>query len=543
MMMQFQPAQELAKSLPDQSLFAAWLGQGLPGDLAISGRECSASAELERCLGDSPQGSGNEPAPFFAATATDGAGSTWVASLLADQPGSRGRQICLDTLQQVQTGNAEVVVTGQQPGALGGPLYTLFKISATVALARLRTRNGRPTVPVFWSGDDDDDLAEALAPRGYDPLSDELFGNPGSLVSPIAGQRRRPCVGSLSASRWSTRESQWLNDDRLRARLPMLGLDLADMWAAACAEEWSWARLNRRFLLRVFRGSGLIIVSGNDPFLHSCAQPLYQDILSRRRELAQLAADRGAALAGHGFPEPINGRSRYRHLFVSEGTGRAFLEPDEAVPDLSRLRPGVLLRSPVQDWLLQPAAVVVGPGELAYLRQLDPLYAALGVNRGPLTPRLFGWLVPTGFPVSRLTGDSPAYGGLAEPPEILAARAARVAEEEVRRILEVNIGADPERAARLAAGRGRRWSRSVAALFQAEAQRQARGGRPGQPVWVFPEGKRQERVLASLTAAALWGDDLVAAMCQAGEDHFTAGLSGKWLEFAAQVADPTGDRP
>jgi len=58
----------------------------------------------------------------------------------------------------------DVVVTGQQPGYLGGPLLTLFKIATAIELAARRSAAGQPTVPVFWSGDDDDDLAEALAP-------------------------------------------------------------------------------------------------------------------------------------------------------------------------------------------------------------------------------------------------------------------------------------------------------------------------------------------------------------------------------------------
>ncbi len=86
-----------------------------------------------------------------------------------------------------------MVVTGQQPGFLGGPLYTLHKIATAIALARRRTPAGRPTVPVFWSGDDDDDLAEALAPVAWDAATGALKG-PRPLPG-LAGQRTT--VGSL----------------------------------------------------------------------------------------------------------------------------------------------------------------------------------------------------------------------------------------------------------------------------------------------------------------------------------------------------------
>jgi bacillithiol synthase len=53
------------------------------------------------------------------------------------------------------------VVTGQQPGLLGGPLYTLHKAMQACLLARDLSQDwGVPVVPVFWNHGDDHDLAE-----------------------------------------------------------------------------------------------------------------------------------------------------------------------------------------------------------------------------------------------------------------------------------------------------------------------------------------------------------------------------------------------
>ena len=256
MNMEFTPHRELEHALADQALFSAWLRPGLPWaagpDTKAGSRPCLAQAELDRCLTGINSGSADGPAPFFAAP-----GDSWAATMLADLHDSSDRHRFQENLDLLQGGIADVVVTGQQPGAMGGPLYTLFKIATTVALARQRTRAGRPTIPLFWSGDDDDDLVEALKPRTYDPISGTLFGNNASLAAYADGSRQRPCVGRLPASRWSYQESQWLNNDELGAILPALGADLALLWAEACAEDWTWGRLNRRFLLRVFRGTGL----------------------------------------------------------------------------------------------------------------------------------------------------------------------------------------------------------------------------------------------------------------------------------------------
>ena len=43
------------------------------------------------------------------------------------------------------------IVTGQQAGLFGGPLYTLLKAISAIRLARLvEARHGVPTVAVFW---------------------------------------------------------------------------------------------------------------------------------------------------------------------------------------------------------------------------------------------------------------------------------------------------------------------------------------------------------------------------------------------------------
>src|SRR5690606_8011140 len=53
------------------------------------------------------------------------------------------------------------VVTGQQAGLFGGPLYTLLKAVTTIQLARETARQHEvPVVPVFWVDGDDHDWNE-----------------------------------------------------------------------------------------------------------------------------------------------------------------------------------------------------------------------------------------------------------------------------------------------------------------------------------------------------------------------------------------------
>ena len=137
-----------------------------------------------------------------------------------------------------------------------------------------------------------------------------------------------------------------------------LPADLAAIWRDGVAENLTWSRLARRSVLRVFTGSGLMVVSGDDPGLHEAAGPLYEKILTDYAALADLAAQRGRDLAASGWHAQINARSLARPLFTVEGDQRAAWVPGSPAPEPARLRPGVMLRSPVQDWLFRPAAVV-----------------------------------------------------------------------------------------------------------------------------------------------------------------------------------------
>lgn len=492
------------------ALFAAWL----------DGPAATAAADAQRALvAPCPE----LPAPLFAAAD----GTAWRA---ARRRAGEDDGWDADLLGRVAAGGVGVVVTGQQPGFLGGPLLTLHKVATAVALARVRTEAGLPTLAVFWCGDDDDDLVEALAPVGWDPSPDALVRADGR-VSARAGNFGRPLVGATPAARWCAPGAALL--DRLAAspEATALASDLAGMWRTALREDWSWSRLNVAGVQRAFAGQPLAIVRGNDPDLHAAAGAFYATVAVRRGRCRDLARGQGRILAAMVGRAPVSDRSLDNHLFVAEGGRRAPLALTADLPGASSLRPGVMLRSLVQDWLLRPVAVVVGPGERAYLEQIEPLYGELAVPRCALVPRLFGWVLPQGLAVDRLAALADGAAGSAVGAGPLADGLAARAAEDLRRALETELGIPAARAEALAAGRARRWQRGVAALLRDEGRRQWQQAAGAVPACVFPDGQRQERRLALAAAAAVWGDDLATTVIDAARDHLARGASGLWREY------------
>src|ERR1700693_1079966 len=65
----------------------------------------------------------------------------------------------LENIVRLRNG-ASALVTGQQVGLFGGPLFSIFKALSTVKLADQATRAGSDCVPIFWLATTDHDLDE-----------------------------------------------------------------------------------------------------------------------------------------------------------------------------------------------------------------------------------------------------------------------------------------------------------------------------------------------------------------------------------------------
>jgi uncharacterized protein YllA (UPF0747 family) len=107
----------------------------------------------------------------------------WREAVARAQQKSRDRQTIVSVLQaqQDQRGASPAaraaaarladpasvaVVTGQQAGVFGGPLYTLLKALTAIQLARRTERDlGVPVVPIFWVEAEDHDWEEIKSCR------------------------------------------------------------------------------------------------------------------------------------------------------------------------------------------------------------------------------------------------------------------------------------------------------------------------------------------------------------------------------------------
>lgn len=305
-----------------------------------------------------------------------------------------------ERLEQL-VGGAACVTTGQQPGLLTGPLFTIYKALTAVALAEtLERRRGTPVVPVFWVAGDDHDLAEANHVH-YLTLDNELERvalRERDASAPMTPLYREP-LGSEVVTVMAELVAQSPDTEFRGDVLAWLERHYRSDADFATAFADSLAELLGRFGLVVFRPTSEVAKRAMAPHLlralHDAAA-IDRDLAARATSLHQ---------GGRPAPVPVGDGATLVMIEAQMGRDRLVLDGERLVARRSgeswtlhelerlaasepqRLSANVLLRPVVEAALLPTLAYVAGPGELDYLPQCDPVYTALGIEPQHPYPR------------------------------------------------------------------------------------------------------------------------------------------------------------
>ena len=305
-------------------------------------------------------------------------------------------------------GGAYAVVTGQQVGLFGGPMFAIYKAMTAVKLAEEATAAGVETVPVFWLATSDHDLAEVnhVSIPGPDGVLRTLAtSSHGVAEAPVSdvrlGEEILPVVEEAASLLGDSEASRLLRESYRPGET--LGTAFA------------------RFYTGLFAPWGVILLDASDAELHGVAAPVYRMAIERAEELEAAVIARGEALdkAGyyqqvkvtpssvllfglrHGARTAIHRRSGTTHQaaeFVIGGEAGAeklsaaeLLDRITAAPE--HFSPNVLLRPVAQDYLLPTLAYAGGAAEAAYFAQAGAVYEELLRRVTPIVPRFSATVV------------------------------------------------------------------------------------------------------------------------------------------------------
>ncbi|GAB4371606.1 MAG: bacillithiol biosynthesis cysteine-adding enzyme BshC [Calditrichia bacterium] len=315
----------------------------------------------------------------------------------------------LDNIEKLTQPKSVAIVTGQQAGLFGGPLYTVYKIITVIKLARHLNRQypAWNFIPGFWMEVTDNDYGEInhihLLTIGGELHTLHLPDAPRDYRSIYRREIPREMDSLFTSIMEITPETEF--------REPVFSL-----MKTIYQPGRSFAVAFARWLLNNFGEYGLVVVNPADRKLAELVRPLYHQALTQCHVIASRVEETSRQLLEQGYHNQIQFSPGQTLLFCEgDDQGRYRLDrksdrwilarPGKPIQmtntDLlgllenspERFTPNVALRPIVQDYLLPTAAYVAGPGEISYAAQLKSLYQFFGVTPPIFYPRIRATIV------------------------------------------------------------------------------------------------------------------------------------------------------
>lgn len=322
-------------------------------------------------------------------------------------------------LEKLGDANVRVVIAGQQPGLLAGPLYAVYKAIGAVALAASLGRRHPDLhfVPIFWVASEDHDFDEmrtATWPLMGGGLQTVQIEHPDWAPGTMVGTL--PCAPLLDQLLELIRETTPETEFRP---------EVLALLQEAYGPDQTWEDAFCRILLRQLTKTGLVVVSPLMKWVRQRGARILQAEALRLGESSKALLEREEALREAGFNPTLHRsadavnffwldeQKRRYALKVREGrivgsiaNRHANTEPpieiasdaaslaEKIGQDPERFSFNVVTRPLVQDSILPTVAQGVGPGEAAYFAQVEAAYEAFGVFSPVRYPRPQFVLVP-----------------------------------------------------------------------------------------------------------------------------------------------------
>jgi len=509
-------------------------------------------------------------APFFSGDPADR--SAWTDAIARTQAHERRRDAIAsviaaqqerrqappparDAARLLADARTVAIVTGQQAGLFGGPLFTMLKALTALKLAEQVSRDhGIPAVAIFWIDAEDHDWEEVRSCTVFDeelaPRTVSLPARPGAEPSPVATVRLDATVSDALADL-----ERILPDNGFRTAL-LAGLRRAYGPGVGMADAFG------RWLEEVLGARGLVVYDSSDAASKPLVSQVFARELSMPGQTAKLAALAGSDLTARGYHAQVHAQDDSLALFHLDGGRRAIRQQDgrfvvgdeqfatsalveQATAHPSGFSPNVLLRPVVQDTIFPTICYVAGPNELAYLGQLRGVYEHFGVPMPLFYPRASATILDSAavrfltkykLPLEALQAqDEAALNELlkAQIPQVVEdsfGNAAQTIESQMGRLVQTIPALDPtlEGAARSTLERMQRDLQTLhGKMIQAAKRRDETLRRQFMHAraLAFPGGHAQERTIGFVSFLNQYGPALVDRL----DEELPVDLGHHWI--------------
>ena len=287
--------------------------------------------------------------------------------------------------------NTTVVVTGQQVGFLGGPLYTLYKAYSAIAQAeKLQAQyQSFNVIPLFWIEDNDHDRNEAAEAYILDKQGmPQQIICPADTTLPVQTPVSELSITDDISAVLTALEQHLPENEYTRDLMPLLHT------IYTVGTEWSVAFM--RLLQHWCGEKGLLFVRASDIRKSGAFASIVKQELAHPLRTLETVHKVNNELRHNGYTPQVEPSAV--NLFYHDGTirkkinyessrfhaGEKIWTQDEIIQEAKEspelFSPNVLLRPLCQDALLPTCMYVAGPGECAYLAQIKECYSLFDIE-------------------------------------------------------------------------------------------------------------------------------------------------------------------
>ncbi len=303
-------------------------------------------------------------------------------------------------LESLKSKKTLAVVTGQQLGLLGGPLYTIYKIITAIKLSNYLSEryDDFKFVPLFWLEGDDHDFNEI---RHINLINDKNDFQRFNYGQEVPEDEERGSVGFININ---DTINNFLEEIKNGIRNTEFTAGIFEKIKNIYTPGKPLKESFKELTFWLFDQYGLIIFDPQDKKIKEMMRPLFRKELTNFRKHTEKIVSVSAELEDLYHAQvkvrPVN-------LFYSTDGGRFLIDP---VDNEFRLRnkrkrfsydelmnlienepenfsANVLLRPICQDYILPTAFYIGGPSEIAYFAQVMPLYDFYDIQPPVIYPR------------------------------------------------------------------------------------------------------------------------------------------------------------
>ncbi|NMB82088.1 MAG: bacillithiol biosynthesis cysteine-adding enzyme BshC, partial [Ignavibacteria bacterium] len=292
------------------------------------------------------------------------------------------------------------VITGQQLGLFGGPLYTIYKSFTAIKLASyLKDKyEGYHFVPVFWLEGDDHDFEEVRSINLVNNLN-QIFN-----VKYEDGELDEINRGNIGNLKFNQNIEQLFQLLTTELRETEYKNSLIELLKSIYQPGRTFLECFRELMIKIFDEFGLIVFNPTAPKIKQLLSPIFTKEVTSYKNHTGILVERSAELE-----ELYHAQVKVKaiNLFYLDDNERLLVEPvendyrlkgkrkrfshDELISLISttpeKFSPNVLLRPICQDYLFPTGFYVGGPSEISYFAQVTPLYDLYGLTEPIIYPR------------------------------------------------------------------------------------------------------------------------------------------------------------